>query len=462
MSSRDCYLRLSAAFILFAPSWLHAQWQSLDGGLNWQVIDFEYNQDSSELIVAGGFPYTRSDSLRANGLANWNGTEWNIQGLGDGCGDTSAQGNLSINFLSVALFHDTLFAGALGSHIHYHPEWGLGAGMNLGEWFSIGDPNNYFYTLKVHDRLFSGGRTDTLYGQYMPGIKEWIGGTWQAIPNMPLGPGSYYCATYWHDQYWFAGSFISGGARSVIAFDGVDQWTPNWGPGGGWINAITGFGDSLYVGGWYPLGSDTESPMIQLWDGAAWQPFFSDVLQFHWQIFDMEVYQGALYISGDFHFLDDPSTQYSLLRFDDHELCAIGGVNTVGVNGQIAFFQGDLYMALASQFPGLEFEWIGRLPLEGLVPDRCVEVVTGVNGHEGDQILLLSPNPTWDALTLSGLDHLNDATVQVIDALGRALTPALSVGSSTLQLRTSQWPAGTYWVRLTSRSGIVTRRFLKL
>ena len=395
------------------------QWTSVLGGVTGQVQTLRLDPDSTRLIAGGRFPFAGADSLRVNNLAAWTGTQWSTENLGNGNGDTSAFGSPDNQFVSLGWHHDTLFCGISGTSFHHHLDWGNGAALHNNDWFPIGNPENWLVIFKSNDRLFSGGQADTLYGQSMPGIREWIGGGWQPIPNCPLGENvATYTSTFWHDQYWFAGSFISGDARSVIAFDGVDQWTPNWGPGGGWVNAIQGFGDSLYVGGWYPPGSDSESPMIQLWDGSAWQPFFSDVVEFHWQVFDIEVYEGALYVSGDFHFVDDPDTPYSLLRFDGHEVCAIGGVNHVGVNGQIAFFQGDLYMALASQFPGLEFEYIGRLPLDGLVPDRCEEVATSVADGAYIPDLRLSPTPAHDLLVVSGLADLDYATIQIIDVLG--------------------------------------------
>ncbi|MBK6831932.1 MAG: T9SS type A sorting domain-containing protein [Flavobacteriales bacterium] len=165
-------------------------------------------------------------------------------------------------------------------------------------------------------------------------------------------------------------------------------------------------------------------------------------------------------MSGDFHFIDDPSTQYSLLRFDGHELCAIGGVNTVGVNGQIAFFQGDLYMALASQFPGLEFEYIGRLPLEGLVPDRCVEVVTGLADHQSSFTeLQLSPNPTTDQLTLHH-PALRSGTVAITDALGRIV---FNTPWRNQPLDVRPLPTGVYHLTLRDEHGrpVAAGRFVK-
>lgn len=446
----------------WTPLECNGQWQSVNGGVNRHVKTLVVDPDSSKLIVGGTFPYTRTDSIRVNNLAAWNGSSWSTEGLGNGNGDTSAVGSPDNQFVSLAYHHDTLFCGISGPSFQYHPEWDHGAGLYNNTWFPIGNPDGWLFLNEVNGRLFGGGQADTLYGQYMPGVREWVGGGWQPIPGAPWDEtGATYSATYWHDQYWFAGSFISGGARSVIAFDGVDQWTPNWGPGGGWINAICGYGDSLYVGGWYPPGSDSESPMIQLWDGDQWQPFFNDLLEFHWQVFDIEVYHGALYVSGDFHFNDDPETQYSLLRFDGHEVCAIGGVDTVGVNGQIAFFQGDLYMALGSEFTGLAFEYIGRLPLDGLVPDRCEAVMTTEFDVAPSGAVRLSPNPTSEAVTISGLGDIRGGFVQVLDVLGQALTPAMGIRSSSMLVDASGWPSGTYQVRIVSDLGIRTRLFVK-
>lgn len=438
----------------------NAQWQSLAGGLVHQVKDMELSTDSQSLIIAGSFKYTAIDSLLANGIAKWDGVAWSIDGFGGGSGDTLGTGNL---FMSFALFRDTLFAGVLTDHFQYHPEWQLGAGLYNNEWFAIGNPENWFYVMTVNERLFSGGRADTLYGQFMPGIREWVDGAWHPVPGCPLDEtGTYYCATWWHDTYWFAGSFISGGARSVIAYDGEDQWTPNWGPGGGWINSIAGFGDSLYVGGWYPPGSDSESPFIQLWDGSDWRPFFAEVLQFYDQIYDLEVYDGALYVSGLFHFLDDPNTRYNLLRFDGQHLCAIGGPNPESSNGVIAFFQGDLYMATTYLFPGLVGEHVGRLPLDGLVPDRCLEVTTSTPEETSLQGLRLFPNPTNEVLIVSGLADLDNAKVQVIDVLGRELTSPTPITTAATSVDVSGLEAGTYRLRVVSGSRTETRSFIKL
>jgi Secretion system C-terminal sorting domain len=441
-------LGLAAIWLIAAHS--AAQWQSLNGGVNRSVKDFEFNADSSKLLVIGGFPYVRMDSLRANGMAWWDGEQWSIEGLAGGNGSTLPYG-IDNNVVSVANWHDTLFVGHGITGFQNHSEWNYGAGLDLAaqEWFPIGNPENWFYVFEANGRLFCGGRSDTLYGEFAPGIKEWRGGAWGPVPGSPFtGPtGTFYDCAYWQNQYWFAGSFLSDGCRSVIGYDGDSTWTPTYAPGG-WINAIAGFGDSLYAGGWFTESSASYSPMLSLYDGAEWNPFFPGEVSYFSQVYDVETYNGALYVSGLFTFVGD-TVQYGLLRYDGHELCAIGGVMADGGdNGQIAFFQDHLYLAMATGFPGFVYEFIGRLPLDGLVPDRCVAVTTGI--HEASiqsGSLQFVPNPTHTSAQLILPKEFTGAgTISIYSTLGQLVHESRATVGTTISLDLRGMAPGLYHV----------------
>ena len=110
------------------------------------------------------------------------------------------------------------------------------------------------------------------------GIHEWLGGEWRELPNSPISPtAGIYASTYWHDQYYFAGIFLALGSRKVVAFDGDSLWYPlEQGLSGYYVNAIEGFGDSLYVGGFLD-GIKGSTDHIGIWNGENWLPFFSEV-----------------------------------------------------------------------------------------------------------------------------------------------------------------------------------------
>jgi len=225
---------------------------------------------------------------------------------------------------------------------------------------------------------------------------------------------------YWHGQYYFGGVFQVLGCRKIVAFDGVDQWTPlGGGVGGNFIETVCGYGDSLYVGGFFQPGQDVQSPFIQLWDGESWKPFFSQV-RFISTVRDMQVHEGALYISGIYHWLGD-TTRYGLLRYDGRQLCSIGGNMPSGDNNKMAFFQNNLYLGTGPLFTPLPNEHVAYLPLAGLVPDTCVVITpTGMAEHGRLPSLALYPNPASDLLTVRVPDELGvGGTIELLDGLGR-------------------------------------------
>jgi hypothetical protein len=147
---------LSIAYALCSALSAKGQWQSLSGGVNGEVETLIINEDSSAMLVGGAFPYVREDSLKVNNLASWDGLVWSNTGLGDGNGDTTSVGSWWNKIVSLAIFHDTLFCGISANNFQYHPEWSHGAALFENEWFSIGNPENWFYLTAVR---FSCGQT---------------------------------------------------------------------------------------------------------------------------------------------------------------------------------------------------------------------------------------------------------------------------------------------------------------
>jgi hypothetical protein len=233
------------------------------------------------------------------------------------------------------------------------------------------------------------------------------------------------------------------------------------GIGGNFVRSIKGFGDSLYVGGYFLPGTNVQSTHIQIWDGAAWHPFFPDEVIYSGQVFQMEVYEDALWILGTFQFISGGPT-YAVLRYDGHQLCAIGGPEyDTGSGGAMAFFQGYLYKSMGAEYPGLELERIARLPLDGLVPDECHEVVTSVPEPNGQAGISLYPNPATDQLTITGLSDFAGCTIEVLDVLGQQVIAPERIGSPSMLLDVSSLPSGAYQLKVSGPSGRVLKRFVK-
>jgi len=443
-----------------APSF--SQWQSLNGGVNHPVRSFAQPADSSRVLVGGTFPFVYQDSLRANNIAWWDGENWSIEGLVNGNGDTSFSGNSSPVY-SLAISGDTIFAGHLSGYWHGDQIMRNAAMLADGVWQPCGSPENQFWFLQENGRLFNGGRSDTLYGQYMPMVNEWLNGTWQPVSGSPFdNTGSIYDATYWKGDYYFVGSFLAEGARSAIRFNGVNEWTPLAdGIGGAFTETVCGYGDSLYVGGFLLPGSNVQSKHVQLWDGETWLPFFPQV-EYVGVVRDIQVHDGALYISGIYTWAGD-TTWYGLLRYDGHQLCSIGGPMPSGDNTKMAFFQEDLYLGIGATFPSLEWEFIGRLPMGGLVPDTCITVTpTAINDPSSQRtILQVFPNPATDEISVALTNAMGNGSWWINDGLGRCVLQGRTTRAGTLTIMTEGLAQGTYTLKLMSNMASAQARFIR-
>lgn len=466
MVSRACLVgQLAVLLGAGYPRPALGQWQSLAGGVHEaQVRSFCELPNVGVLLIGGGFAWLNEDSLRVNNIAAWDGNAWSTEHTGGGNGSTLPSGD-SDPVTSLVNWRDTLYASYFGVPWHDDPDIAFGTYLVNDTWHALpARPNGPVLFAAVNGRLFMGGSNTTLLDSIpFPGLCEVVGGQFLPLPGIPFEPfGNIWAYEHWHDQYYFGGQINTQplGSRNIVSFDGVDQWSPlAEGIGGNHIRSIRGYGDSLYVGGYFLPGTNVQSKHLQIWDEAGWHPFFPQV-EFISQVFDMKVYEGALYICGNFRF-DPDGPVYAILRFDGHELCAIGGPCPSGDNDGIAFFQNELYMSVGYGFPGLEYQYVARLPLDGLVPDECVEVVTSVREPTDEAAISIYPNPATDQLTISGLNMAQGGVMNVLDVLGKTVRKAERINAPSMVLGVADLPSGCYQLRMSTGSGTVVKRFTK-
>lgn len=436
----------------------------MDGGVSSGVVTFCPAISGEYLLVGGTFPWAGTDSLRVNNIAAWTGTDWSTEGTGGGNGDTTEYG-LSNPVISLLNWHDTLYTGFASFIWQMDPDVHCGAYLVENTWHALpAQPSGQVFFYRVNDRLFMGGNGNQLGTEPFPGVCEVVGGGFVPLPNNPLTGADIWTSEYWHGSYYFGGqiSTLDVGSRNIVAYDGTDQWGPvAQGIGGNFVRSIRGYGDSLYVGGYFLQGNNVHSTHIQIWDGVAWHPFFPEQVLYSGQVFQMEVYEDALWILGTFQFISGGPT-YAVLRFDGQQLCAIGGPEyDTGSGSAMAFFQGYLYKGMGAEYPGLEFEHIARLPLEGLVPDECHEVVTSIPEPTGQEGITLYPNPVSDQLTISGLNMAQGGVINVLDVLGKTVLKAERINAPSMVLGVADLPSGCYQLRMSTGSGMVVKRFAK-
>jgi len=453
---------LTASSLFLIPFSACAQWQSLNGGVDSFVRTFEVSPDSSSLLIGGNFKYVRQggDSLLAAGLARWDGTTWSVADLAPPHPDSVP--SLPRYVLSILELTDTIITSHGATNWPNQPQLNVAVLLTNGSWQPFGQPDLMLDFRMINERIFVGGEASVAFGTYMPGVREWKNGTLTQLPGSPWQSNvDVFGFAYWNGQYYFGGADNGEiGSYNIHAYDGDSTWSAvGGGMSSGWLRAVAGFGDSLYVGGYFFPGGNNLSTHIQLFDGTQWQPFFPQV-EYIGQVWDIQVYQGALYVSGIYHFVGE-STWYGLLRYDGQDLCAIGGPMPSGDNGKMAFFQDNLYMALAGSFPSLDFQWIGHLPLAGLIPDTCITITqSGISELEVEQ-LGVYPNPAEDQcnVMLSPASALMD--LRVYDQLGRRVQVDPRKTLNGFTFRTDGLATGLYTVIASTGEGNFSGRFIK-
>lgn len=70
------------------------------------------------------------------------------------------------------------------------------------------------------------------------------------------------------------------------------------------------------------------------------------------------------------------------------------------------------------------------------------------------------PNPGKSKLNISLAQNTNDATIEVYDILGKRIH-AQSITSINSSINVSRWNPGVYLVKITSKTGTQTKRFVK-
>ena len=449
--------------VLPLSEFTQAQWQSLNGGVNEFVRCFALSPDSTSLLLGGSFRHARNngDSIGVFGLVRWNGSQWDTTGLATP--DPIAMIGKLRYVTSLMEQNDTILVSGVGCL----PDWecdtmSLGTRLVAGGWQPFGQPDYGMDLFRLNGRIFTGGdNTDSIFDQPVHGVGEYRNGTVQALPNSPFSTPDIYGAAYWHGVYYFVGNTGGElGSPDIVAYDGVSTWSGvGGGMGTGWLRAAAGLGDSLYVGGYFFPGGNNLSTHAQIFDGTAWQPFFPQV-EFIGQVWDIQTYQGAVYISGIYNFVGE-STWYGLLRYDGQHLCAIGGPMPSGAQGKIAFFQNNLYMPQYSLYPGGDLEWVGYLPLDGLVPDTCITISQSSMQERERAMLKVSPNPAEDQLTVQWSAGGLIQSIEVYDLTGRKVLEQVSVNAGVSIISIRELAPGMYTVSVRSGSGGSSARFIK-
>lgn len=94
---------------------------------------------------------------------------------------------------------------------------------------------------------------------------------------------------------------------------------------------------------------------------------------------------------------------------------------------------------------------------------RTVDVfdagATGIGTVEGEQGVLLYPNPARESVTIDNKSPLQIKNIEVFNILGQKMISVKTTAGSSIHLKTDAWATGMYSFRIETDKGIVIRKF---
>lgn len=313
-----------------------AQWGAIEGlggsGTDGPVHALA-NLDG-RLYVGGAFEFVDfGNSIRANGIASWDGAEWSTYESYSFPGNVGVSGEV----LTLAVEDNKIHVG----------------GVFTGEFQNL-------------DGVFGANNAVTLSGN------EWA--SFSASGHYGLD-GAVKAIKVCESGVFLAGEFerlLSTGGLSPSTLNGLAQWTNDdlWAPVGrgdgvdGVIHSVVQHNGSLIVGGDFIFAGDTLANNLASWDGSQWNSFGEDKSNgvFRWgdsAVHELIIYNGNLVVGGQFSFVNYGAGEHTSVNnivkwdFNSQSWELVGHLGGDGVGGVVnTAYESDLGLL----FIGGEFD----------------------------------------------------------------------------------------------------------
>ncbi|MFC1731955.1 T9SS type A sorting domain-containing protein [candidate division KSB1 bacterium] len=222
--------------------------------------------------------------------------------------------------------------------------------VNAQDWMSL-NPSylNIWSTSSIfidssNNKMYAGGFFSHSNNSEFNCIAVWDGNSWDSLASgiygSPLQIGKYKGDLVACGGFWIQPNGIDG--RNFLKWTG-NSWVTI---GGGTNGAVQGFyeiNNNLIVYGLFDSVGTIAASKIAIWDGQNWYPFDTTIWD-GYAIFDLEVYNGDIYIAGNFYNHDQSIGK--LARWDGLQWHAVD--NNVMFNGlfinRLYVFNNELYI----------------------------------------------------------------------------------------------------------------------
>lgn len=440
-----------------------------------------------DVLYMGGTSYY-AGGVVSPGIFKWDGVEYHAVGCGFNWDCESQLGGVASPnpVFSLAMWNGELYAG--GYLVTWSGEYQLngiarwdGVQWNpLAGGLSLGQGNGVKRLRSMPDGLYVTGvfthADDTLE---VNGLARWDGEQWHKVYDLPKfssgsSPNIINDVAWYDGKIWIGGNFAGSGVSDLAFYDGTEWTTVGNGLLGVFstVNVLYVRDGLLYIGGSfadYPPHGHPDNPGsgIVAWDGEQWRDFAGGtrgsanaaVLDLHW-------IRDTLFVVGHFQLIGGVPTDR--LAYWDHDaqrwcglvppnyfypsIVALGSYrDTLVVGGSFVVAGPDSINRVA--------RWVGQDYVDscGVALGLDVDHAVGSNG------LQVWPNPS------SGLLHIDDGwqgggVLLVYDGLGRVVHEQVLpiAGGGPLVLDLTAWAPGTYLARVLRNNGqVAMARFVR-
>jgi hypothetical protein len=331
---------LTISFISFLVNYINAQtWSTLGAGIGagyyHSVHAFAtYNAE----LYAGGY-FTSAGGMPANNIAKWNGTNW----LPVGTGTSSTVRSLAVYNGELYAGGDFSWAGNVG--VNHIAKW------NGTNWSPVGIVESYYIRSMIvyNGELYAAGNFIFSTTPDGTSIAKWNGTMWSPVGNgvEPL-INSVECLAVYNGDLYAAGANIGGGGvaidYSILKWNGSNWSTLITIPASYTLDGALGdilsmkvYNGELYIAGNFTSVDTIATSQIAKWNGSNWSavgtginfgsyPYGIDG-SFYTFVKSLEVYNGALFAAGWFSHCGTTPT-LNIAKWDGTNWSALGqGVN---------------------------------------------------------------------------------------------------------------------------------------
>jgi len=429
---------------------LAQSWQNVGGGTNFPVNALL--SWGGHLYVGGSFTSVDGSALQAQGIARWTGSGWQA------IANPGAGGNGKVNVMTV--YQGKLIVGGDFTGIGGTSANNLAAyDPTTNTWSSVGGGvNGEVQALYVYDGELLVGGTFTRVGappndQPIAFFARWDGTTWKAPdPNYPsylLMGGNPLAFAEYNGKLYVGGNFIAAyynqtdKAYLAIWDKATQTLLPACAPGQAPDNnvwALAVWNNKLYIGGQFQTIGGVSSPRLAALSGTTYQAVSGSPSSGRVQA--LLPTPSDLYVAGNFTSAGGQTVNRIAKLSLNGTWSALGpGIGPTIVNA-LAIHNGKLYAG-------------GNFTQDGAGnPLSYIAIFTGTLElpHPTDKPPL-SVHYASPRLILTATQNFQ-GTLTLFSPLGETLlSMPLSLSPQTAEvLDLSKWPAGLYWLSITSGS----------